>query len=113
MQIIYDIVSHRVCVLGILCLHYLNRICTSCKVPFLFYRVYHFSYFGTAVEKKYPGDRDRLGRMSLIEEGFPKQVRMAFLACIGSRKVNGVAEVCLSLDGTKPLWCADGSSVTQ
>ncbi|KAJ7661723.1 glycosyltransferase family 35 protein [Mycena rosella] len=46
-----------------------------------------------AVEKQFPGDRDRLGRMSLIEEGFPKQVRMAFLACIGSRKVNGVAEV--------------------
>ncbi|KAF9447389.1 glycosyltransferase family 35 protein [Macrolepiota fuliginosa MF-IS2] len=45
------------------------------------------------VEKKFPGDRDRLGRMSLIEEGFPKQVRMAHLACIGSRKVNGVAEL--------------------
>ena len=26
-------------------------------------------------------------------EGFPKQVRMAHLAVIGSRKVNGVAEV--------------------
>ncbi|KAL0564837.1 Non-essential glycogen phosphorylase [Marasmius crinis-equi] len=50
-------------------------------------------YFLQAVEKKYPGDRERLGRMSLIEEGFPKQVRMAFLACIGSRKVNGVAEL--------------------
>lgn len=31
--------------------------------------------------------------MSLIEEGYPKQVRMAHLACIGSRKVNGVAEL--------------------
>ncbi|KAJ7213287.1 glycosyltransferase family 35 protein [Mycena rebaudengoi] len=49
--------------------------------------------FLQSVEKKFPGDRDRLGRMSLIEEGFPKQVRMAFLACIGSRKVNGVAEL--------------------
>ncbi|KAF7307131.1 Alpha-1,4 glucan phosphorylase [Mycena indigotica] len=49
--------------------------------------------FLQSVEKKYPGDRDRLGRMSLIEEGFPKHVRMAFLACIGSRKVNGVAEL--------------------
>jgi hypothetical protein len=44
------------------------------------------------VEKKFPGDCERLARMSLIEEGFPKQVRTAFLACIGSRKVNGVAE---------------------
>ncbi|KAK7046012.1 Non-essential glycogen phosphorylase [Paramarasmius palmivorus] len=50
-------------------------------------------FFLQAVEKKFPGDRDRLGRMSLIEEGFPKQVRMAYLACIGSRKVNGVAEL--------------------
>ena len=36
------------------------------------------------VEKKFPGDRDRLARMSLIEEGFPKQVRMAYLAIIGT-----------------------------
>lgn len=50
-------------------------------------------FFLQAVEKKYPGDRDRLARMSLIEEGTPKQVRMAFLACVGSRKVNGVAEL--------------------
>ncbi|KAF7761606.1 CAZyme family GT35 [Agaricus bisporus var. burnettii] len=50
-------------------------------------------YFLQAVEKKFPGDRDRLARMSLIEEGYPKQVRMAHLACIGSRKVNGVAEL--------------------
>uniref|UniRef100_A0A8H7XXI4 Alpha-1,4 glucan phosphorylase n=1 Tax=Psilocybe cubensis TaxID=181762 RepID=A0A8H7XXI4_PSICU len=51
------------------------------------------SFFLQAVEKKFPGDRDRLSRMSLIEEGIPKQVRMAHLACIGSRKVNGVAEL--------------------
>nr|GAT48427.1 glycogen phosphorylase [Mycena chlorophos] len=49
--------------------------------------------FLQSVEKKFPGDRDRLARMSLIEEGFPQQVRMAYLACIGSRKVNGVAEL--------------------
>ncbi|TFK66865.1 glycogen phosphorylase [Pluteus cervinus] len=50
-------------------------------------------FFLQSVERKFPGDRDRLARMSLIEEGTPKQVRMAFLACIGSRKVNGVAEL--------------------
>ncbi|TFY73832.1 hypothetical protein EWM64_g10180 [Hericium alpestre] len=49
--------------------------------------------FLTSVEKKFPGDREKLARMSLIEEGFPKQVRMANLAVIGSRKVNGVAEL--------------------
>ncbi|KAG9310893.1 glycosyltransferase family 35 protein [Chiua virens] len=46
-----------------------------------------------AVEQMFPGDRDRFARMSLIEEGFPKNIRMAHLACIGSRKVNGVAEL--------------------
>ncbi|KAJ8494788.1 hypothetical protein ONZ45_g13120 [Pleurotus djamor] len=45
------------------------------------------------VEKMFPGDRERLSRMSLIEEGFPKQIRMANLACLASRKVNGVAEL--------------------
>jgi len=50
-------------------------------------------FFLQAVERKFPGDKDKLARMSLIEEGYPKQVRMAFLACIGSRKVNGVAEL--------------------
>ena len=28
-----------------------------------------------------------------LAEGFPQSVRMANLACIGSRKVNGVAEL--------------------
>jgi starch phosphorylase len=49
--------------------------------------------FLQAVEKKFPNDREKLARMSLIEEGFPKQIRMANLAIIGSRKVNGVAEL--------------------
>ena len=31
--------------------------------------------------------------MFLVEEGFPQQIRMANLAVIGSRKVNGVAEL--------------------
>jgi starch phosphorylase len=41
----------------------------------------------------FPADPDRLGRMSLIEEGPDKQVRMAHLAIVGSHSVNGVAEV--------------------
>ncbi|KAI6118426.1 glycogen phosphorylase [Pisolithus sp. B1] len=40
------------------------------------------------VEHKFPGDNDRLAR-----NNHPKYVRMAHLACIGSRKVNGVAEL--------------------
>ncbi|OAJ43251.1 hypothetical protein BDEG_26623 [Batrachochytrium dendrobatidis JEL423] len=48
-------------------------------------------FFLQSVEKKYPGDRDRLRRMSIIEEGHPQYVRMAFLAVVGSHCVNGVA----------------------
>lgn len=45
------------------------------------------------VEKNFPKDRDILGRVSIIEESNPKMVRMAYLALIGSHKVNGVAEL--------------------
>lgn len=45
------------------------------------------------VSDKFPDDKDRLGRMSLIEEGDPKKVRMAFLAAVGSHSVNGVSEL--------------------
>jgi len=38
-----------------------------------------------------PGDGDRLQRMSIIEEGGEKRVRMANLAIVGSHSVNGVA----------------------
>jgi len=40
---------------------------------------------------RYPEDPHRLARMSIIEEGQAKQVRMANLACIGSHAINGVA----------------------
>ncbi|OGV45000.1 MAG: glycogen phosphorylase [Lentisphaerae bacterium GWF2_57_35] len=41
----------------------------------------------------YPGDGDRVRRMSLIEEGDTKFVRMANLAMVGSHAVNGVAKL--------------------
>ena len=43
------------------------------------------------VKKRYPGDVGKLSRMSLIEEGGHKMVRMAHLAVVGSHSVNGVA----------------------
>jgi len=43
------------------------------------------------VALRYPRDGDRLTRMSIIEEGGPKYVRMAHLAVVGSSSVNGVA----------------------
>ena len=45
------------------------------------------------VRKKYPNDNAKLARMSLIEEGSEKQIRMANLAITGSFSVNGVAEI--------------------
>ncbi len=45
------------------------------------------------VSYRYPGDMARLGRMSIIEEMPVKAVRMAHLALVGCRKINGVAEI--------------------
>lgn len=45
------------------------------------------------VRDRFPGDDDRVRRMSLIEEGREKSVRMAYLACVGSHAINGVAEL--------------------
>ena len=45
------------------------------------------------VMNKWPNDGDRVGRMSLIEEGGEKQVRMAYLSVVGSHSVNGVARL--------------------
>lgn len=47
--------------------------------------------FLAEVSQRWPGDNDRLRRMSLIEEGYDPQVRMAYLAIVGSYSVNGVA----------------------
>ena len=50
-------------------------------------------FFLQSVERRFPGDRELLSRVSIIEESQPKMVRMAYLAIIGSHKVNGVAEL--------------------
>lgn len=41
----------------------------------------------------YPGDLDRLRRMSLIEEDGGKRINMAHLCIVGSHAVNGVARI--------------------
>lgn len=43
------------------------------------------------IAKQFPNDGPRMQRMSLIEEGERKQVRMAHLAMVGSHAINGVA----------------------
>ncbi|EGJ32907.1 glycogen/starch/alpha-glucan phosphorylase, partial [Moorena producens 3L] len=47
--------------------------------------------FMNDVRIKFPGEEDRLARMSLIDESGERYVRMAHLACVGSKAINGVA----------------------
>ena len=49
--------------------------------------------FMNAVIHKWPGDMDRMKRMSIIDDQGDKRVRMAHLAIVGSHKVNGVSAV--------------------
>jgi starch phosphorylase len=46
-----------------------------------------------AVRARFPGDQGRVQRISLIEEGARKHVRMANLAIVGSHSTNGVAKI--------------------
>ncbi len=50
------------------------------------------SIFLKQMEKRFPGDLARLSRMSIIGEDGDKTVRMAHLAVVGSKAINGVAE---------------------
>ena len=45
------------------------------------------------VRRRYPGDPERVQRVSLIGEGALKEVRMAHLAIVGTHSTNGVAEI--------------------
>jgi starch phosphorylase len=49
--------------------------------------------FLNEIRLRYPGDIDRLARMSLIDEHGERRVRMANLATIGSHAVNGVSKL--------------------
>jgi glycogen phosphorylase len=46
-----------------------------------------------AVQQRFPGQEDRLARVSLIDDGPTKQVRMANMAVVGSHSTNGVAAI--------------------
>lgn len=45
------------------------------------------------VRARFPDDQQRVRRMSLIEEGPEKKVRMAHLAIVGSHSINGVSKL--------------------
>ena len=45
------------------------------------------------VRGRFPGDTSRIERVSIVEDGPDKKVRMANLAVVGSHSTNGVAEI--------------------
>ena len=45
------------------------------------------------VRGRFPGDKERIQRVSLVEDGTSKKVRMANLAVVGSHSTNGVAAI--------------------
>ena len=49
--------------------------------------------FLNEVSSRHPGDMDLIRRVSLIDEEGGQRVRMAYLAIVGSHKVNGVAKL--------------------
>lgn len=56
--------------------------------------IYHINFlFMDKVAKKYPGDFDRMRRMSLVEEDGEKRINMAHVSIVGSHAVNGVAAI--------------------
>jgi len=46
-----------------------------------------------AVRTRFPGDEERVARISLVEEGDARKIRMANLAIVGSHSTNGVAAI--------------------
>ncbi|MEY3853423.1 MAG: hypothetical protein RI910_2403, partial [Verrucomicrobiota bacterium] len=71
------------------------------------------------VDRRWPGDDARKAELSIIQEGFPKRVRMAHLAVVGSHHVNGVAELHTRLlrahlfPGFDELWKGKFVNVTN
>jgi starch phosphorylase len=55
----------------------------------------------------YPGDGEKIARLSLIDESGERYVRMANLACVGSHAINGVAALhteLLKKDGLRDFY---------
>ena len=59
--------------------------------------------FLDGVKAKHPGDEEKLARVSLIEEGGERKVRMANLAIVGTHSTNGVAAIHSELLRTKTV----------
>ena len=51
------------------------------------------AHFIAEISQRWPGDNEKVRRMSLIQEGSDPMIRMAYLAIVGSFSINGVAEL--------------------
>ncbi len=56
----------------------------------IIYEINH-RFLYNEVDKMWPGDDAMKARLSLIEEGHPRMIRMAYLSVVASHTVNGVA----------------------
>jgi len=56
-----------------------------------------------SVRERFPGDDERVQRVSLVEEGGPRKIRMANLAIVGSHSTNGVAAIHSTLLRTRTV----------
>jgi starch phosphorylase len=59
--------------------------------------------FLSTVRERHPGDEERVSRVSIIEDGPQRNVRMANLAIVGSHSTNGVAAIHSRLLRTKTV----------
>lgn len=93
LEIVYEINRRHLEVSGVHCMH----LCIYLICPHVEQNVEQArKYLISAVQRvaaKFPGDQDRLRRMSLIEEGGQKRINMAHLCIVGSHAVNGVAQI--------------------
>lgn len=56
--------------------------------------IYHINFLWMdKIGKLYPGDFDRMRRMSIVEEDGEKRINMARLSIVGAHAVNGVAAI--------------------
>ena len=74
--------------------------------------IYEINFrFLEEVRHRYPGDGDRLKRMSLVDEAGGRRLRMAHLAIVGSHRVNGVSQI--HTDLMKTTIFADFDALTR
>lgn len=65
------------------------------------------------IVQRHPNNAEKLQRMSIIEDGYGRSVRMAQLAVVGSHTVNGVAEIHSGLVATRlfPDFVEEGARI--